>query len=78
MVLNGEHTVVEGLDIYAQVGRGSAHDEIIPFSVKDGLLRLGTEKSKIEGNKISLEFLKVSNLCIGKNMVFNLYPLLLK
>ncbi|XP_050408607.2 malectin-B [Patella vulgata] len=57
VILNGEHTIVNELDIYAKVGRGVAHDEIIPFSIKNGKLRVNGETSQIDG-KISVEFLK--------------------
>ncbi|XP_076453284.1 malectin-B-like [Babylonia areolata] len=58
VVLNGEHTVVSELDIFNRVGRGVAHDEIIPFSIKGGRLRVGGEQSRIDSKKISLEFVK--------------------
>lgn len=58
MTLNGEHTVVENLDIYSKVGRGVAHDEIVPFSVRNGKLKVNGETSKING-KVSVEFIKV-------------------
>lgn len=61
VVLNGEHTVVSELDIFAKVGRGVAHDEIVPFSIKGGKLRVNGETSQIDGKKISLEFVKVSH-----------------
>lgn len=59
MVLNGEHTVVDELDIYGKVGRGVAHDEIVPFSVKNGKLKVNGETSQLDG-KLSVEFIKVS------------------
>ncbi|CAL1529905.1 unnamed protein product [Lymnaea stagnalis] len=58
VVLNGEHTVVSELDIFARVGRGVAHDEIIPFSIRGGKLRVNGETSQVDGNKISIEFIK--------------------
>ncbi|ESO97776.1 hypothetical protein LOTGIDRAFT_103588 [Lottia gigantea] len=57
VILNGEHTIVNELDIFAKVGRGVAHDEIIPFTIKNGKLRVNGETSQIDG-KISVEFLK--------------------
>ena len=62
VVLNGEHTVVSELDIYGRVGRGTAHDEVVPFSIKNGRLKVSGEQSQVEGRKISLEFVKVSPL----------------
>ena len=59
VVLNGRHTVVDGLDIYHKVGRGTAHDEIIPFTVKNGEIRYGDEHSQVLGGKVAVEFIKV-------------------
>ncbi|KAL8574242.1 hypothetical protein ACOMHN_065785 [Nucella lapillus] len=58
VVLNGEHTIVSELDIYSRVGRGVAHDEIVPFAIKGGRLRVGGEQSRVDNKKISLEFVK--------------------
>lgn len=58
VVLNGEHTVVSELDIFSRVGLGTAHDEIIPFSIKNGRLRVGGEQSRVDNKRISLEFVK--------------------
>ena len=62
VILNGAHTVVEELDIFGKVGRGVAHDEIIPFTVKNGRLRYNGESSPIENNKVSIKFAKVKCL----------------
>ena len=35
MRLNGQHVVVENLDIFDRVGRGVAHDVHVPFHVDD-------------------------------------------
>ena len=59
IILNGAHTVVEELDIFGKVGRGVAHDEIIPFTVKSGRLRFNGESSPIESNKVSIKFAKL-------------------
>lgn len=59
MQLNGEHNVVEGLDIFHKVGRAVAHDEIIPFKVKNRRLIVNKEKSEIHGNVVPLTFVKV-------------------
>ncbi|BFZ18208.1 hypothetical protein BsWGS_21247 [Bradybaena similaris] len=58
VVLNGEHTIVSELDIFARVGRGVAHDEIIPFSIRAGKLHVNDETSQLDGNKVLLEFIK--------------------
>lgn len=36
-------------DIFAKVGRGVAYDEVIPFTVKDGKLKIADEISDFEG-----------------------------
>jgi len=59
VMLNAEHIVVERLDIFGKVGRGTGHDEIIPLKVKDGKLYVKGESSDLYYNKISVEFIKV-------------------
>ena len=61
VVLNTEHHVVEGLDIFARVGRGSAHDEYVPFSIKNNHITIDGESSILSGQKLTVEFLKVSS-----------------
>lgn len=46
------------LDIFAQVGRGTAHDEYVYFTVVNGKLHYNDEISEIRNNIIRLEFLK--------------------
>ncbi|KAJ8680103.1 hypothetical protein QAD02_015890 [Eretmocerus hayati] len=58
VVLNGDHKVVTELDIYDRVGRGMAHDEMVPFSVQGGKLIYNEEESDILGGKIRVEFIK--------------------
>lgn len=63
MLLNFQHIVVDQLDIFSRVGRGVAHDEIVPFTVKNGQLQLPNgENSKING-KLTVEFQKVDSCC---------------
>uniref|UniRef100_A0A2M4BV57 Putative malectin-a n=1 Tax=Anopheles marajoara TaxID=58244 RepID=A0A2M4BV57_9DIPT len=57
-VLLNRHTVVSDLDIYALVGKGTAHDEYVFFSVSRGRLYYKEESSEIRGGKVKLEFLK--------------------
>jgi len=59
VILNSQITVVDGLDIFAKVGRGVAHDEIIPFSIHGGLLQCGSEVAAFTGRLI-VEFIKVT------------------
>ena len=40
VVLNNDHSIVSDLDIYAMVGKGVAYDEVIPFSISEGMLRV--------------------------------------
>ena len=51
--------MIHELDIFGKVGRGVAHDEIIPFSVRNGKLKVNGETSEIVDGKISVEFVKV-------------------
>lgn len=60
MQLNGKHTVVENLDIFGRVGRGVAHDEVVPFSVKNGVLKVGMDTSDFTSGRLRVEFVKVS------------------
>jgi hypothetical protein len=58
--LNGKHLIVSDLDIFATVGFGVAHQEVIPFAVKNGVtsLEVGGDVSKIRSKKIRLDFMK--------------------
>ncbi|XP_058976762.1 malectin-like [Musca domestica] len=58
VVLNRQHEIVSNLDIFAQVGRGTAHDEYIFFTVSRGKLHYKDEVSDIRNNVIRLEFIK--------------------
>lgn len=58
VTLNGQITIIDGLDIFAKVGRGVAHDEIIPFSIKNGILRVRDETTSLNG-KLLIEFVKL-------------------
>ncbi|CAL8343331.1 unnamed protein product [Lota lota] len=54
--LNG-HVVVKDLDIFERVGHSTAHDEIVPFSVRRGKLSVQGEVSTFNG-KLTVEFVK--------------------
>lgn len=58
--LNG-HVVVKDLDIFDRVGHSTAHDEIIPMSIRKGKLSVQGEVSTFTG-KLSIEFVKVTLL----------------
>uniref|UniRef100_H3D1N4 Malectin n=1 Tax=Tetraodon nigroviridis TaxID=99883 RepID=H3D1N4_TETNG len=53
--LNG-HVVVKDLDIFDRVGHSTAHDEIVPFSIR-GKLSVQGEVSTFNG-KLNVEFVK--------------------
>ncbi|KAM4809224.1 malectin [Rhinophrynus dorsalis] len=54
--VNG-HTVVKDLDIFDRVGHSTAHDEIIPISIRKGKLSVQGEVSTFTG-KLNVEFVK--------------------
>lgn len=56
--LNQQHTVITNLDIFGAVGIGAAHDEIIPFSIKNNVLTTIKERSKFDG-VLAVEFVKL-------------------
>lgn len=58
VVLNGEHTVVDELDIFQNVGKSVAHDEIVYFTVSRGRLYYKEEESDIRGSRVRIEFVK--------------------
>jgi len=55
--LNHQHMVIKDLDIYDRVGYGIAHDEYIPFSLKNGQLKFGPHSSPFPGT-LYVEFVK--------------------
>ncbi|XP_002730460.1 malectin-B-like [Saccoglossus kowalevskii] len=57
IVINEQHTVVPELDIYDKVGRGTAHDEMVPFTITRGKLKVNGEVSTFSGT-LNVEFLK--------------------
>ena len=68
--LNHQHVVVHELDIFSSVGLGAAHDEIVPFSIKNKMLHVNDEKSTFEG-ELSVEFVKVC--CSELARIFNFF-----
>ncbi|XP_030555640.1 malectin-A [Drosophila novamexicana] len=62
VLLNRKHTVVKQLDIYNQVGRGSAHDEIVYFKIINGRLHYEyegeIETSDVRNGRLRLDFIK--------------------
>lgn len=58
VLLNSRHMVITDLDIFSLVGKGTAHDEYVYFTVSRGRLYFKEEDSEIRGGKVKLEFLK--------------------
>lgn len=58
VLLNGRHMIITDLDIFSLVGKGSAHDEYVYFTVSRGRLYFKEEDSEIRGGKVKVEFLK--------------------
>lgn len=54
--VNG-HVVVKDLDIFERVGHSTAHDELIPFTIKRGKLSVSGEVSTFNG-KLTVDFIK--------------------
>jgi hypothetical protein len=68
VLLNRVHPIVEELDIFKEVGHGTAHDEIVPFKITDKgkKLVIHGEESVIKNGVIRVEFLKVGTPLPGK------------
>ncbi|XP_065093261.1 malectin-A [Ochlerotatus camptorhynchus] len=58
VLLNSRHMAITDLDIFSLVGKGTAHDEYVYFTVSRGRLYFKEEDSEIRGGKVKLEFLK--------------------
>ena len=58
--LNDEHTVINNLDIFSKVGKAMAHDEYVPFEIRNGMLEVQGEKSHF-GGTLSVDFVKVKH-----------------
>ncbi|GIY75449.1 malectin [Caerostris darwini] len=57
VTLNGVHTIISDLDIFAKVGKGVAFDEYIAFTIKGNKMIINKEESEHDG-KIRVEFIK--------------------
>lgn len=55
-----DHTVVEGLDIFSKVGRGVAHDELVPFQIRQNKLIING-KSVAFSKEIKVDFVKTQH-----------------
>jgi len=49
ILLNDEHSVLDEIDIFSKVGRSTAHDEYIPFQIKNGRLVVKSRSSSYSG-----------------------------
>lgn len=56
--LNNRHTVISDLDIFALVGKGTAHDEYVYFTVSRGKLYFKEEESEVRAGKVKVDFVK--------------------
>lgn len=66
--------VVKDLDIFDRVGHSTAHDEIIPMSIKKGKLSVQGEVSTFTG-KLHIEFVKVISFAEqSPDLPFSLLP----
>ncbi|XP_036329233.1 malectin-A [Rhagoletis pomonella] len=58
VILNNKHAVVKELDIFHQVGRGTAHEEYVHFRVSNDRLFYKDEQSDIRNGVVRLDFIK--------------------
>lgn len=58
MRLNGHTIVIKDLDIFAKVGKATAHEEYVEFEVRNNQLYTNDESFVFNGI-LSVEFLKV-------------------
>jgi len=56
--INHQHIAIKDLDIYDRVGYGVAHDEYIPFTVKNGNIRVGSSYTSPFSGSLYVEFVK--------------------
>ena len=60
ILLNDEHSVIDELDIFEKVGRATAHDEYIPFQIKNGRLVVKSRSSSYSG-KLQVTFQRLDH-----------------
>lgn len=64
VVLNSAHRIIDHLDIFREVGKGIAHDEIVHFSIANNVLYYANDASRIENdrsNSIRVDFVKTKD-----------------
>jgi hypothetical protein len=49
ILLNDEHSILDEFDIFSKAGRATAHDEYIPFQIKNGRLVVKGRSSSYSG-----------------------------
>jgi len=59
-LLNDEHSVIDELDIFSEAGRVTAHDEYIPFQIKNGRLVVKSRSSSYSG-VLKITFQKIDH-----------------
>lgn len=52
-----DHTIIPNVDIFAQVGKAVAHDEIVPFTIKSRKLVIAGDSSDFDGT-FNLQFVQ--------------------
>jgi hypothetical protein len=52
VVLNDRYEVIKNLDIFSKVGRGTAHDEVIPFQIRNQQIIIADRISEFNGKLV--------------------------
>ncbi|CAF1116169.1 unnamed protein product [Adineta steineri] len=60
ILLDDEHAIIDELDIFSKVGRATAHDEYIPFQIKNGRLVVKGRSSSYSG-KLKVTFQRLDH-----------------
>ncbi|CAF1608980.1 unnamed protein product [Adineta ricciae] len=60
VLLDDEHSIIDELDIFSKVGRLTAHDEYIPFQIKNGRLVVKGRSSSYSG-KLRVTFQRLDH-----------------
>jgi len=60
ILLNDEHAILDEFDIFSKAGRATAHDEYIPFQIKNGRLVVKSRSSSYSG-QLKVTFQKIDH-----------------
>ncbi|CAF1094137.1 unnamed protein product [Rotaria sp. Silwood1] len=60
IILNDEHSIIDELDIFEKVGRATAHDEYIPFQIKNNRLVINGRSTSYSG-KLKITFQRIDH-----------------